>query len=110
MLPLSTTTITVKRPADGDPYETASEATVATGVAAHISSPTGADIHRGGQLERVDAVLLAEASLDLVHTDEVVDDGTAKRYRVAWVRLRQGLALDHLRAGLTAYDGAAAGG
>lgn len=108
---LTTTTITVERPADGDPYETAtSTATEAAGIPAHIGSPSGREVDRGGQLEAVDAVLLTEETLDLAHTDLVVDDVTGVRYRVAWVEARRGLGLDHLKAGLARYSGGAAGG
>lgn len=107
---LTTTTVTVKRPADGDPYETASEPTVASGVPAQISQPSGQEIDQGGEYERVDAVLLCLPNTDLTHTDLVTDDGTGNEYRVAWVRQRQGLGLDHTKAGLVAHDGAANGG
>lgn len=111
MLPLATTTVTVERSASGDPYEAAaSTATSSTGTPAHIGSPTGREVDRGGQLERIDAVLLAAAGLDLTHTDLVVDDTTGQRYRVGWVEARQGLGLDHVKAGLTRFDGGANGG
>lgn len=107
MIPLATTTVTILRPASGDPYETASASTVATGIGAHISAPSGAEIDRGGQLERIDAVLLVDAGTDLEHTDEVTDDATGDEYRVAWVRARRGLGLDHVKAGLVAFHGGA---
>lgn len=107
---LTTTTISILRPVDGDPYVTAVESTVATGVEAHISQPTGQELDQGGQLEQVDAILLTDPGVDLTHTDLVVDAGTDLRYRVAWVRERQGLGLDHTKAGLIAFSGGAAGG
>ncbi|MGK2948990.1 MAG: hypothetical protein ACSLFP_10475 [Acidimicrobiales bacterium] len=109
MLPLATTTITIERPSSTDPYETPTTTDVACGVAAHIGSPSGNEVDQGGQQERVDAVLLAKAGIGLLHTDLVVDDGTGDRYRVVWVRQRQGLGLDHTRAGLRVYSGAANG-
>lgn len=110
MLPIATTTITVERPADGDPYETATSATESTGTPGHISAPSGREIDRGGQLEAIDAVLLTSATLDLTHTDLVLDEGTGQRYRVSWVDVRRGLGLDHLKAGLARYAGGATGG
>ena len=107
---LTTTTVTVKRPTTGDPYEPATAPTVDAGVPAHISGPTGQEIDQGGQLEAVDAVLLCAYGTDVTHTDLIVDDGTGNEYRVAWVRDRQGLGLDHTKAGLVAYEGAASGG
>jgi hypothetical protein len=108
---LTTTTVTVTRPTAGDPYETsAGSTTPATGIAAHIGSASGSEIDRGGQLEQVDAVLLADPALDVRHTDLVTDDVTGEQYRVAWVDERQGLGLSHVKAGLTRYAGAAADG
>lgn len=107
---LATTTATVRRPVDGDPYETAVATVVAAGLPAHISAPGGNEIDQGGQLEQVTALLLAPAGTDLTHTDLVTDDSTDEQYRVAWVRERQGLGLDHIVAGLVAYDGGATGG
>lgn len=110
MLPLATTTVTVERPADGDPYETATSTAVSAGTPAHIGSPTGREVDRGGQLERIDAVLLAAPGLDLTHTDLVTDDTTGQQYRVGWVDHRQGLGLDHVKAGLARFSGGANGG
>lgn len=107
---LTTTTVVVKRPVDGDPYEAAAESTVASGVEAHISQPSGAEVDEGGQLERIDAVLLVGPGVDMTHTDLITDQGTGNEYRVAWVRERQGLGLDHTKAGLVAFDGGANGG
>jgi hypothetical protein len=109
MLPVTTTTVTITRPAGGDPYETGADSAVASGVAAHIGQPSGSEIARGGELERVDAVLLAAAGIDLLHTDEITDETTDATYRVAWVEHRQGLGLDHVKAGLTRWDGGSNG-
>lgn len=112
MIPLlSTTKVTILRPATGDPYETAaSETTIASGIKAHISSPSGSEQAIGGQLEQVDAVLLCESGHGILHTDLVYDDETGERWRVVWVRERQGLGLDHTKAGLVAFAGGAVGG
>lgn len=109
MLPLATTTVTVKRPANGDPYETASLSTASSGTPAHIGQPSGSEVQRGGELETITDVLLADAGLDLRHTDLLVDEATGQEYRVAWVRERQGLGLDHVKAGLVTHHGAAVG-
>lgn len=108
MIPLATTTVTVRRPAGDDPYETPGESpVVAAGLAAHISAPSGSERFVGGQAERVDAVLLIDAGADVAHTDIIDDDLTGERWDVAWVRKRTGLGLDHLKAGLRAFKGAA---
>lgn len=110
-LPLSTTTVTVRRPTAGeDRYETASATpTVASGVAAHVSSPSGAELNAGGQQEQVDAVLLCEAGTDVSHYDEITDDTTGDVWTVAWTRQRVGLGLDHTIAGLRRVTGGANG-
>lgn len=112
MLPVATTTITVERPATGgDPYEIGAAPTaVSSGTPAHIGDPSGAEAQAGGELETITDVLLADAALDLRHTDLIVDETTGQRYRVQWVRPRRGLGLDHVKAGLVTYQGAAARG
>lgn len=110
MIPLATTTGSVLRITSGtDPYEAAAPAVASSGHRSHISAPTGAEIDQGGQLERIDAVLLTEELVDLTHEDLWRDDPTGDLYRVSWVRQRQGLGLDHTKAGLVAWDGGSGG-
>lgn len=109
MIAPTTTTGTILRPATGDPYETATTTEVATGIASHISAPRGNETDLGGQLVRVDAVLLTEPGIDLRSTDLWRDDGTGTIYRVGAVVARQGLGLDHTVAGLAFHEGGAAG-
>lgn len=110
VIPLSTTTVTVERPGVGtDPYETVVLSEVASGVAGHISAPSGSDLHVGGDQENVSAVLLAECCVDVRHPDLVTDDSTGNQYEVVWVRRRIGLGLDHLKIGLRASSGASNG-
>lgn len=100
-VPLATTTITVSsRTVADDPYDsTPTPATVATGVAAHISSPSGRETVRGGSQEVIDKVLAADP-VALTHTHRVTDDVTGDVYEVVWVDQRVGLGLDHTVAGL----------
>lgn len=107
---IPTTTGSILDPGDGDPYETAEPSVVATGIDAHLSSPTGTEVTRGGQLERIDTVLLAPPGIGLQHTHLWRDDATGETYRVSWVEVRRGLGLEHTKAGLARYQGAAAGG
>lgn len=110
MIPLATTTFTQRRPnPDADPYEAATSAVVARGIRGHLSAPTGAELAIGGQQSRVNAVALLDTTC-LEHTDELVDDNTGLIYRIEWTRTRQGLSLDHSKAGLVAFEGAAARG
>lgn len=105
---ISTTTITVtRRDADGDPYESGVATAIGAGIPAHIGSPTGYDTRLGGEREVVDAALVIDATPALVAWDEIVDESTSERWQVVWVRQREGLALDHQRAGLRAVKGAA---
>lgn len=100
---LPTTTVTVADGATPEPYETTTYTTRATGAAAHISSPSGAE--RGGVDggERIDAVLLCDTTV--ARGDRVTDDITGTVYRAAWVHERTGLGLDHAKAGLIFADG-----
>lgn len=110
MLAPTTTTGSILRPASGDPYEEVATPVVATGLAAHLSDPSGSEVDRGGQLERIDTVLLTQPDIDLRHTDLWRDDPTGQLYRVSWVQQRRGLGLDHTKAGLARYTGGAVGG
>jgi hypothetical protein len=106
-LPLSTTTITVLRPADGDPYVASVQApTVVATVPAHISSPSGTSQIIGGEQSTVELRLICEGC-DLRHTDLVKDNATDAVYSVSWVTIRRGLGLDHVSAGLRFTEGAA---
>lgn len=102
MIPLATTTITVRRPGAAEPYEPASYSTVATGIAAHISGPAGIEI--GGQ-EDVQHRLTAD-TVDLGHLDRITD-AEGQTYEVVWARPRVGLGLDHTVAGLRQTEGIA---
>lgn len=110
-LPLTSTTITVRRVTEAatDPTDAPTVATVATGVPAVISSPAGTDLVNGGSRELVDAVLLVNPGDDLRRTDFVDDEITGDSWRIAWLRKRTGLGLDHLRGGLQRVTGAAGG-
>lgn len=109
MIPLATTTVTVRRPAAGaDPYEAGTPALVATGIRAHIGSPSGADVRVGGDQQVITDRLNADLC-DIAHGDTITDDRNQVTYAVVWVRRRIGLGLDHLVAGLVQAEGAANG-
>lgn len=109
MIPLAVTTITVRRPQSGDPYEDNGEPDlVATGVRAVIGSPTGSERRIGGELAIITDVLNCDVT-DLAHRDLVVDEVTGERYGVEWVRKRIGFGLDHLKAGLRQTKGGSSG-
>ena len=109
-VPLATTTIAVLRaPADAsrDPYDVQPEPeTVASGVRAHISSPSGRERVAGGSQEVVEFRLACDLT-DLRHTDRVQDEQSGATYEVVWARARQGLGLDHVEAGLRQVNGVA---
>lgn len=101
MIPLATTTVTVTSPGTGEPYETPSGgATVASGVPAHISSPSGLEQLQGGSQQIIDKRLLSEPIDELTSDMTVVDDSTGLAYAVVWVDQRDGLGLAHTVAGL----------
>lgn len=107
---LTTTHVTIKRPTgSGDPYEAATAPTVRTGVAAHISTPTGTAAHVGGAEERIDAIGLLPCGVDVQRADIVTDPVTAKVYRVGTVVRRTGLGLDHVKVTLIAVAGGSNG-
>lgn len=109
-VPLHTTTISVLRlstdPAR-DPYDSQPEPeVVATGIRAHISSPSGRERVAGGSQEVVEFRLSCDP-VEIRHTDRVQDEQTGAVYEVTWARERQGLRLDHTQAGLKQVSGVA---
>lgn len=107
MVPLSTTTIRVLRPnPSNEPYEAKGAPTVvASGVRAHISSPSGREIASGGSQEVVQFRLSCDP-VDLNHLDQVQDETTDELYEVEWARQRIGVGLDYTQAGLKQVSGA----
>ena len=100
---LPTTTVTVADASTPEPFETTTYTARASGVAAHISSPSGSERAGSDGGERIDAVLLCDATV--ARNDRVTDELTGAVYRVAWVHDRTGLGLDHTKAGLIYADG-----
>lgn len=88
-LPVTSTTVTVRRPARAagadqfDP-DTGPPATVATGVRAHFSGVTVTESDDGSSVAYT-ATLLADP-VDLRHGDTVVDDGDGTEWTVGGVR------------------------
>lgn len=109
MIPLATTSITVKQPASGgDPYEQASTSTVVTGVRAHIGSARGREHIVGGSKETLDASLSCDPC-DITHTCFVIDEATGETFEVVWAQRRRGLGIDHVEGGLRRVKGASSG-
>lgn len=109
MIPVATTTITVKSPASGgDPYEQASTTTVATGVRAHIGSARGHERIVGGSKETLDAGLDCDPCA-ITHTSIVIDEATDETFEVVWAELRRGLGMDHIEGGLRRVRGGSSG-
>lgn len=109
-IPLATTTITVERTillATDDPYDTATAnpETVASGVRAHLSSPGGLELQRGQSAQEDVVWRLACDPCDLTHDCVIVDDATGDRFEIEWARLRTGLGIDHIEAGLRQVTG-----
>lgn len=109
-VPLHTTTVSVLRvPADParDPYDPQPEPEViASGIRAHIASPSGREHTAGGSQEVVEFRLTCDLT-DLTHTDRVLDDRTGAVYEVTWARQREGFGLDQVQAGLKQVSGVA---
>lgn len=105
-IPISTTTIRVLRPAATDePYETPSAATViASGIRAQISTSRGTEAPSGGDQEVVHFRLSCDPT-DISHGDRIEDEVTGEVYDVQWARLRIGLGLNHIEAGLRQVAG-----
>lgn len=109
-LPLTTTSVTIQRPADGvDPYEDQGLTVVATGVRGVVSGSAGGGIDRGGAQEVLTATLYVEQEADVKHYDIITDETSGQRWRAQWMRERYELGLGHKVVGLEAVAGAADG-
>jgi hypothetical protein len=107
MIPLATTTVAVLRATadstrdDMDAPADTARATVATGVRATISSPSGSSSSANGTREEVSFRLGCDPiPAGLSYLDHVRDEQTGDVYFVVWARPRLGLGLDHIEAGL----------
>lgn len=110
MIPLATTTISVRRLAadpSRDPYDPQPEPeVVASGIRAHIASPSGRERTAGGSQEVVEFRLTCDPT-EFRHTDRVQDEQSGELYRVTWARQRHGFGLDQVQAGLRQVRGVA---
>lgn len=107
-IPIATTTVTVSAAVEAEPGEGRTLTAVATGVRAVIGSPSGAEQYApGGGTSTITDVLNCDPCPELVDATFVVtDDTSGVSYDVEWVRHRNGLDLDHTRAGLVQHVGA----
>lgn len=106
-IPIATTTVSVLRADwdDADPYDPAPvPSTIASGVRAVISSPSGTEQVQGGQQEVVTFRLDCDPT-DIQHRDQIVDDATGDVFDVVWSRDRSGLGIDYTQAGLRQVEG-----
>lgn len=109
---LATTAINVLRPSPGadiDPYVISDDTTddvVASGVPAHISSPSGRERVAGAGQEAVEFQLICDTT-EIQNNDRVRDLNTDEMYEVVWSESRKGLGLDHTVAGLSKVTGQA---
>lgn len=119
-LPMSTTKITVLKSAQAasstveDPWEAGSGGAAtpgdsytaeATGIAAHISNPTGFERNAGGAQESVTFDFYADLC-DMNNLDRVLDERTGDVYEVVYVRQRYGFGLEHMQGQLRQVSGA----
>lgn len=107
-LALTTTTITIRRVSSDparDPYDVQPEpATVASGIPAHIYSPTGEEQEAGGSRSNTYRRLACNLA-DLTENDTVLDEATSVEYHVEWVNKVLGFGLDHMQARLRLTTG-----
>ena len=111
MLPLTTTTVTIERPAANiDPYEDATTwTTISTGVPGVVSGNAGLDVRVGGDQSTLLAQLHIDNGYDLRKSDRVTDATSGEVWYVTWVRNRYELGLEYTAAGLTRTEGSADG-
>lgn len=73
---------------------------------AHFSSHLGSEEVIGGSRSEIRDKLTADP-VELLHTDQVLDESTDEVYDVTWVRQHRGLGLDHTTAGVSLTKGQA---
>jgi hypothetical protein len=108
MIPLATTTISVRRPDTSgtvEAFEPETLALVASGVRANIGTVRGGDESVGRDLAIVEATLTCDP-VEMANHDVVVDERTSQVWEVLWVQGRTGLGLNHTAAGLRRTEGA----
>lgn len=109
MIPLATTTVSVERRGDESAnYEAVTLTPIASGVRAHIGTPSGTEFLKGGSRETVTFRLDCDP-VELDSECEVTDDRTGERYQVIWAKQRSGFGLDHTVADLRQVTGVASG-
>lgn len=109
MLPLSTTRVDLYRPLPGDPETPVAQVPYRTGLPAVVHSQIGIERVDGGQSEDVGGRLDLGIDPGLQHYDRVYDRTTQDWWEVAWVRVRTGLGLTHVEAGLRQVKGSSVG-
>lgn len=109
MLPLAVTTVDLYRPTLGDADEPAARSAYRQGLRAVLHSQGGGESVGHGQSEQVQGQLDLDLDPGLKHWDQVYDRSTQQWWEVTWVRVRVGLGLDHVEAGLRAVQGVSIG-
>lgn len=115
MIPLATTTVSVRRP-DSEPTDPwgggydpdpTAPTVIASGIRATIS-PQAGSAPGPGDNQMVQFRLVADP-MDLGHLDIVVDDTTGTEYEVVWtITVPDFAGLGSTQAGLTTFTGVAA--
>lgn len=102
-----TTTITIKRQADEDPYDRTSaiESTIAA-IPAHISFSRGSESIVGGERSTIFARCICGIIDDVRHTDTLIDNTTDDQYLIQSVISKVGFGLDHLEIDLLKVEAA----
>lgn len=111
-IPILTSSFTVRRASniDGDSGDPLTFEDVATGIKGTTMFYSGSASTAHGQRERVDCrIALTPGVYDVQEYDYVRDESTGDEWRVAWVRTREGLGLDHLLIGCYEITGVARG-
>lgn len=111
MLPVVTTTFSIQRATniDGDSQDPLEWETVHAAIPGVPSYLSGGEAVAKGSRERVDARVFLDTDVEISHTDRLVDDGTGDTWKIAYVRRRTGLGLDHMVVGVYEVTGVAQG-
>jgi len=106
MLPLATTTVTVKRPPVADDYAEPYSGTrtlddIVTGLPAVIDAGTGRQVAAGGE-QTVTELRFYTDEADVKNTDYLLDETSGVLYRITWCITFTG---DHVEGGIELVEG-----
>ena len=109
VLPITTTRVDLYRPLLDDGDAPVARQPYRVGLLAVVHSQSGSEQVVGGQKETATGRLDLGVNVGLKHWDQVYDRSTQEWWEFTWVKVRVGLGLYHVEAGLKSTQGVSIG-